>query len=86
MDLMLMFDLNETTNHLPMTSNVCRYGHVLKIGGSHVLRRMLEFVVEGQSKKGRSERTWKREIEKISWLVRAGKMHFANRSALFLRQ
>ena len=36
------------------------YGHVLRREDSHVLRRSLDFEVEGQRKKGRPKRTWKK--------------------------
>ena len=32
----------------------------------HVLRRALDFEVEGQKKKGRPKRTWKRQVEEES--------------------
>ena len=42
------------------------YGHVLSRGDSHVLRRVFDFEVEGQRKKGRRKRTWKKQIEEDS--------------------
>ena len=38
-----------------MANSVCWYGHVL--------RRALDFEVEGQSKKWRPKRTWKKQVE-----------------------
>ena len=32
----------------------------------HVLRRALDFEVDGQRKKGRSKRTWKKQVEEES--------------------
>ena len=51
--LILMLGLNETINHLAMVNSVCWYGDVLRREDGHVLRRALEFEVEGQRKKGR---------------------------------
>ena len=38
------------------------YGHVLRREDSHVLRRALDFEVDGQWKKGRLKRTWKKKV------------------------
>ena len=35
-------------------------------GDSHVLRRAIDCEVEGQRKKGRPKRTWKRQLEEES--------------------
>ena len=42
------------------------YGHVLRREDGHVLRRALDFEDEGQMKKGRPKRTWKRQVEEES--------------------
>ena len=52
-DLMFMFGLSENIDQLAMVSSVSWYGHVLKREDGHVLRRALDFEVEGQRKKGR---------------------------------
>ena len=57
-DLMFMLGLNETTDQLAMASSVRWHGHVL--------RRALDFEVEGQSKNGRPNRTWKKQVEEES--------------------
>ena len=57
MDLMQMFGLNEMIDHLTMQWSVHCY-YVLRREDGHVLRRPLEFVVEGKWKKGRLNRTW----------------------------
>ena len=49
-DLMLM--LGKTMYQLAMTNSVRWYGHVLRMGGGHVLRKALKIEVEGQRKKG----------------------------------
>ena len=45
--------LNETIDQLAMANSVCWYGHVLRREDGHVLRRALDFEVEGQRKKWR---------------------------------
>ena len=54
-DLMLMSGLNETIDHLAMGSSVRWHGHVLMMA--------FDFEVEGQRKKGRLKRTWKKQVE-----------------------
>ena len=56
-DFMFMLDFNETIDQLAMANSVCWYGHVLRREDVCVLRRALEFEVEGQRKKGRLKRT-----------------------------
>ena len=51
-DLMLMLGLNETIDQLAMANSVCWYSHMLRREDGHVLRRVLDFEVEGQRKKG----------------------------------
>ena len=62
MDLMLMFGLNETIEQLAMASCVCWYDHVLRREDDNVLGRALDFKVEGQRRKGRLKRTWKKQV------------------------
>ena len=42
------------------------YGHVLRREDGHILRRALDFKVEGQKKKWRLKRTWKNQVEEES--------------------
>ena len=49
---MFMLGLNETVDQLAMANSVRWYGHVLKREDGHVLRRALDFEVEGQRKEG----------------------------------
>ena len=49
-----------------MASSVRWYGHVLRREDGHVLRRSFGFEVEGQRKKGRPKRMWKKQVEKES--------------------
>ena len=48
-----------------MANSTCWYGHVLRRDG-YVLRRALDFEVEGHRKKGRPKRTWKKQVEEES--------------------
>ena len=64
-----MMDLNETMDQLAMASNVCCYDHVFWREDGHVLRRSLDFEVEGQRKKGSPQRTWKRQVKGESVMV-----------------
>ena len=59
MDLMLMLGLNETTYKLVIANSVRWYGHVLRREDGHVMRT-LYFEVEGQRKKVRLKRRWKK--------------------------
>ena len=42
-DLMFMLALYETIDQLAMENSVCWYGHVLRRGDCHILRRALDF-------------------------------------------
>ena len=64
--LMCMLGLSETIDHLAMANTVRWNGHVLNREDGHVLRRALDFEVEGQRKKGRLKRTWKKRAEEES--------------------
>ena len=59
----LMLGLYEATDQLAMANSVRWYGHVLKRVDGHILRRTSDFNVEGQRKKGRQKRTWKKQVE-----------------------
>ena len=74
-DLMFMLGLSETMDQFAMASSVHWYGHVL--------RRALDFEVEGQRMRGRPKRTWKKQVEKEVYnLVCEGKMHFVDQSGV----
>ena len=51
--LMFLLGLNEAMDQLVMVNSVRWYGHVLRREDGHVLRKALDFEVEGQRKKGR---------------------------------
>ena len=57
MDFMFMLGFGETMDQLAMAISVCWYGHVLRREDGHVLRRALDFQVEGKRKNGRPMRT-----------------------------
>ena len=57
---------SETIDHLVMVNSVLWNGHVLRREDGHVLRRALDFEVEGQRKKGRPKRTWEKQVEEES--------------------
>ena len=52
-----------------MANSVHWYGHMLRREDGHVLRRALDFEVEGQRKKRRQKRMWKKQIEEKSMKV-----------------
>ena len=64
-----MLDLKKTIDQLAMANSVHWYGHVLRREDGHVLRRALHFEVEGQRKKGKPKRTWKKQVLEESMKV-----------------
>ena len=56
--LMFMLGFSETIDQLAMANSVRWYGYVLRGDDGHVLRRALDFEVEGQRKSWRPKRTW----------------------------
>ena len=58
-DFMLMLGLGATIDQLVMVNSIRWYGHVLRREDHHILRRSLDFEVEGQWNEGRPKRTWK---------------------------
>ena len=60
--MMFMQGLRETMDKLAMVNSVRWYGHVLRSEDGHVLRRALNFDVEGHGMKGRPKRTWKKQL------------------------
>ena len=69
MDLMFILCLKETIDQLAMANSVRWYGHVLRREDGHVLRRALDFEVEGQRKQLRPKRTWIKQVEEESMKV-----------------
>ena len=68
-DLMFMLCLKETIDQLALGNSVRWHGHVLRREDGRVLERALNFEVEGQRKKGRPKRTWKKQAEEESMKV-----------------
>ena len=56
-DLMFMLGLTEAIDRFAMASIVHWYSHVLRREDAHVLRRALDFEVEGQKNQGRPKRS-----------------------------
>ena len=46
-----------------MANSIRWFGHVLRTEDGRVLRIALDFEVEGQRKKGRLKRRWKKQVE-----------------------
>ena len=55
MRLMQMLEFNKAVDQLTMLNSVHWCGHVLRMADVHVLRKVLEFEVEGQRKNGGHE-------------------------------
>lgn len=64
--LMQMLGLNETIEQVAKVNGMRWYGHVLRRESDHVLRKALEFEVEGVRKRGRPKLTWKKRMENES--------------------
>ena len=78
-----MMVLNEAIDQLVVATSVCWYCHVLRREDDHVLRRALDFKVQGQRKKGRPKRTRKKQVVEES--VKVGlrrKMCFVDQSGV----
>ena len=59
---LLILGFSEAIDQLAMVNSVRWYGRVLRREDGHVLRA-LDFEVEGQRKKWRPKRTWKKKVE-----------------------
>ena len=66
---MLILGMNETADHFTMASSMCWYGHILRLEDGHALRRALVYEVQGQRRKGRLNRTWRKQAEQDSTRV-----------------
>ena len=56
------------------------YGHVLRRGDRHVLRKALVLEVKGKRKRGQPKNTWKMQVEKESKSVGLEKKDAMNRA------
>ena len=63
--LMNMRGLRETVEKLAKASRVRWYGHVLRRDEDDAQRKALSIKLEGQRKKGRPRKTWRRQVEKV---------------------
>ena len=61
--LMCLLGLDGTIDQLAMASSVCWHGHVFRRADVHVFRMAFHFEIEGQGKKGRPKRTWKKQVD-----------------------
>ena len=68
-DSILMLDLNTTMDQLFMANSVRCSSNVLRREDGHVLRMALDFEVEGQMRKGRVRRMWKKQVEEESVMI-----------------
>ena len=62
-NLILMFGLNITTDHLAMANSAHWHSHVFRMEDGYVLRKPSELMVEGKRKKRRQKGTWKKQVE-----------------------
>ena len=62
-DLMNMLGLEETVDQLAKANGVRWYGHVLRRDDDDILRKALEFEVNGPRKRGRPKKTWRKQVE-----------------------
>ena len=60
---MFMLGLSETIDQLAMAKSARWYGDMLRREDGHVFRKASDFEAEGQRKKGRPKRTWKKQVE-----------------------
>ena len=67
--VMFMLGLSETIDWLAMANVVLLGGHVLSMEAGHVLRRALEFEVEGRRKIWKPKRTWNKQVDEEGIMV-----------------
>lgn len=65
-ELMELLGLSETIDRLARANAVRWYGHVLRRDECDVLRRALDFQVEGKRRRGRPKAMWKSQVEEES--------------------
>ena len=62
-ELLEMLGLEERVEQLARANGVRWYGHVLRREDDHVLRKALEFEVNGKRKRGRPKKKWRKQVE-----------------------
>ena len=65
-DLILMVASNETIDHMAMANSAPWYRHMLRREDDHVVRRALDFEIEGQEKKELPRRILEFQVEEKS--------------------
>ena len=58
-----MLGLKKTIDRFATANGVRRYGHVLRRDDDSVLRVALDLEVNGNRKRGRPKKTWKKQVE-----------------------
>ena len=75
-DLIEMLGLKETLVQMAKANGVRWYKHVLRRDDGHVMRKALEFEVNGKRKRGQPKKTWKMQVEKesksVNWFGEGG--------------
>ena len=79
-DLMEMLGLKKAVVQMAKANGVRWYGHMLRRDDGHILRKALEFEVNGKRKRGRLRKTWKMQVEKGSRSVGLKKEDALNRA------
>ena len=62
-DLMKMLGLKETLDKMAQANGVRWYGHVVRRDEDGILKKAVMLQVNGQRKRGRPKKTWKRQVE-----------------------
>ena len=62
-ELLEMLGLEERVEQLARANGVRWYGHVLRREDDDVLRKALEFKVNGTRKRGRPKKKWRKQVE-----------------------
>ena len=62
-DLMKMLGLKKTLDKMAQANGVRWYGHVVRRDEERILKKATMLQVNGQRKRGRPKKTWKRQVE-----------------------
>ena len=66
---MEILELKETVVQMAKAKGVRWYRHALRRDDGHVLRKALQFEVNGKRKRGWPKKTWKTQVEKENKIV-----------------
>ena len=72
--------LRETIDRLATANGVRWYGHVLRRDDDSVLRVALDLEVSGKKKRGRPNKTWKKQVEEETEKIGLKKEDALNRA------